>query len=77
MQHGSLLSIPNIPTYPSEDACNLPARGCVHPRAADHNPEVWYLVVTPHRPGSVDAEDSKLTMLLLGVVSLQTVVRSY
>jgi hypothetical protein len=32
MQHGSVLSIPNVPTYPSEDACTDPAEADVHPQ---------------------------------------------
>lgn len=32
MQHGSLLSIPNVPTYVSEDACTIPAEAGVLPQ---------------------------------------------
>jgi hypothetical protein len=32
MQHGSVLSIPNVPTYPSEDACTDPAEADVLPQ---------------------------------------------
>jgi hypothetical protein len=32
MQHGSLLPIPNVPTYPSEDACTNPAEADMLPQ---------------------------------------------